>query len=160
MPALERRSLAAAVIVNPVMLQVLRRRGTLAAIGLVDRCSRRRLQRRRTVITPEVIDVASRVGRSVNRAAADPAPAVTCLARSLTAQLLLQRRGIETDLRIGVAPGDRSVAAAPLSFHAWAEVGGTPINDARDVATVYAAFPIDRVDVLALGPQVVWRVCS
>ena len=158
--ALERRSLAAAVIVNPVMLHVLRHRGTLTAIGLVDRCSQRRLHRRRMVITPEVIGIAGRVGRSVNRAAADPAPAVTCLARSLTAQLLLQRRGIETDLRIGVAPGDGSIDAAPLSFHAWAEVGGTPINDAGDVATVYAAFPIDRVDVLPLDLRASRRVCS
>jgi hypothetical protein len=47
----------------------------------------------------------------------------TCLARALTALVLLERRGDRADLRIGVARVD----AGPLEAHAWLEKNGSVI---------------------------------
>lgn len=148
MPWLERRALAAGVVLNPLMLLVLRTRGTKAAVRIVEGASSRRFERVRREATPAVLELASRIGASVNRAAREPAPEVTCLARSLTTRLLLRRRGIDGLLRIGVAPADedtRNDAANGngLSFHAWVEVGDVPVNDAPDVAERFATFPLD-----------------
>lgn len=152
MPAPERRSLAAAVAINPMMLRILKRRGLAGAMKFVERGSRRRLAHRRTTISADVTALAERIGWSVNRGAADPAPEVTCLARSLTTQLLLQRRGIPAELKVGVRPGEdrRAPVSSALSFHAWVEVGGRPVNDAADVADAYAVFPLDDRSVPAL----------
>jgi len=47
-------------------------------------------------------------------------PAATCLARSMAAQVLLQRHGYNSTLRIGVARGRHG----PLEAHAWVECAG------------------------------------
>ena len=54
-------------------------------------------------------------------------PSCTCFVRALAAQVLLQRRGFETDLRVGVAkePNGR------LKGHAWLEKSGEVLLDAR-----------------------------
>jgi hypothetical protein len=81
-----------------------------------------------------------------------------CLQRSLTLWWLLYRRGILSDLRIGVRrQGDQ------LAAHAWIEYAGVVINDRADVARLYAPFaasigqtPINFEETTALettGPQ-------
>jgi transglutaminase superfamily protein len=45
-----------------------------------------------------------------------------CLEQSLTLFLLLRRRGIAADLRIGVQP-------YPFSAHAWVELKGVPLSE-------------------------------
>jgi len=134
------------------MLLLLRTRGTRHAAELVEKLSSRRFAARRQPVNAELVEQARQIGSGVNRAAADPAPPVTCLARSLTAQLLLRRRGIDAELRIGVGrvdvdPGGATSgpAAAPLAFHAWVEVDGIPVNDADDVAQRFAPFPLEQV---------------
>jgi hypothetical protein len=58
-----------------------------------------------------------------------------CLQRSLTLWWLLHRRGLASDLRIGVRrQGDQ------LAAHAWIEYAGVVINDRADVARLYAPF--------------------
>ena len=48
----------------------------------------------------------------------------TCLTRSLVLQWVLARRGIVTELKVGVRnEGDG------LHAHAWLECGGVPVND-------------------------------
>lgn len=48
----------------------------------------------------------------------------TCLTRSLVLQWILARRGIGTELKVGVRnEGDG------LQAHAWLECGGVPVND-------------------------------
>jgi hypothetical protein len=72
----------------------------------------------------------------------------------LTGQVLLQRRGIETALRIGVRPAGASEpgSSGGLLFHAWIEVGGVPVNDVLDVGDRFLAFPLDEgLDAIGAG---------
>jgi hypothetical protein len=75
------------------------------------------------------------LGRVVNVAARHAFGPATCLSRSLVLRWLLQRRGIETQLRIGVR-----LAGGELDAHAWVEHAGVPLNDSADVGERYAAF--------------------
>ena len=59
----------------------------------------------------------------------------TCLTRSLLLIWLLHRRGVRSELRIGVRTID-----GRLDAHAWVEYAGRPLNDAQDVAERFAAF--------------------
>ena len=60
----------------------------------------------------------------------------SCLPRTIVLWSLLRRRGIDTDVRIGV-PCDRQ---AEFQAHAWLEWNGEVINDAGDVASQYLPF--------------------
>ena len=75
------------------------------------------------------------IGALVNSAARYAPGPVTCLTRSLLLRWLLRRRGIASDLRIGV-----QLVQGRLDAHAWVEYEGVPINDAPDVAQRFAAF--------------------
>ena len=81
------------------------------------------------------LDELTRLGYLVNSAAHHVLPAGNCLTRSLYLQWLLRRRGVPTDLRIGVQLSDGQLLA-----HAWVEYAGHPLNDAPDVADRYAPF--------------------
>ena len=59
----------------------------------------------------------------------------TCLTRSLLLHWLLHRRGVRSEMRIGVRITD-----GRLDAHAWVEYEGRPLNDAQDVAERFAAF--------------------
>ena len=59
----------------------------------------------------------------------------TCLTRSLLLGWLLRRRGVSSELRIGVRLDE-----GRLEAHAWVEYEGRPINDADDVAARFAPF--------------------
>jgi Transglutaminase-like superfamily len=60
----------------------------------------------------------------------------SCLHRSLCLWWLLRRRGIATDLRIGV----RKQLDGGLEGHAWVERDGCPVNDDANVGERYAPF--------------------
>jgi hypothetical protein len=79
--------------------------------------------------------VLSDIGALVNRAAHYAPGPVTCLTRSLLLRWLLRRRGIASELRIGV-----QLVQGKLDAHAWVEYEGIPINDAQDVAQRFAVF--------------------
>ena len=57
---------------------------------------------------------------------------ITCLPRALTITRLLGRRGIRTDLKMGLRR-----EADIVKGHAWVEYNQRPINDADDISTVY-----------------------
>lgn len=59
----------------------------------------------------------------------------TCLPTSLALRHLLQRQGLEADLRVGVRK-----SAAKLEAHAWVEHQGMPLIDGPDVHEHFAAF--------------------
>ena len=61
-----------------------------------------------------------------------------CLQHSLTLWHLLQKQGIETNLRIGVR---RSGGA--FEAHAWVEYAGAVLSDTEDVHERFAAFATD-----------------
>jgi hypothetical protein len=59
----------------------------------------------------------------------------SCLTRSIVLMTLLQRRGITTELRIGVCRVGQSVDA-----HAWIEHNGVPLNDQATAAQTFLPF--------------------
>jgi len=63
-------------------------------------------------------------------------PDGTCLTRSLTVWTLLLRRGLATDLRVGVRRAESGIEA-----HAWLELHGTPVNEDPDVVSSYGPYP-------------------
>lgn len=65
-----------------------------------------------------------RIAWSVEVAARQHLRPMHCLVRSLTLQRLLARRGVATELKIGVSKEQESLAA-----HAWVELDGEPISE-------------------------------
>ncbi|MCI0435631.1 MAG: lasso peptide biosynthesis B2 protein [Gemmatimonadetes bacterium] len=98
------------------------------------------------------VRLARRLGRG-RRPRGEPSPAVVteavrrmataavfyprralCLEQSVGLYVLLARRGIPVDLRIGVHP-------LPFSAHAWVEHAGRPINEREDFVRRLTPFP-------------------
>jgi len=59
---------------------------------------------------------------------------MTCFVRACTLQSMLKRRGIQSELRIGM---NRSRAA--ISAHAWVEVMGQAIGEAEDIGEQFTS---------------------
>ena len=82
------------------------------------------------------------LGDLVNIAARHTLGPRTCLTRSLLLGWLLRRRGVESQLRIGVR-----LNQGALDAHAWVEWEGVPVNDRADVGMQFASFgdlvPVD-----------------
>ncbi len=57
-----------------------------------------------------------------------------CLEQSLTLWLLLRRRGIDADLRLGVQP-------YPFGAHAWVEHRGEPVNESPEFVRTFTILP-------------------
>ena len=74
-------------------------------------------------------------GDAVNIAARYSPLRTTCLTRSLLLGWLLRRRGVTSELRIGVR-----LTQGMLDAHAWVECEGVPVNDRPDVKAQFAAF--------------------
>jgi hypothetical protein len=75
------------------------------------------------------------LGKTVDLAARRAIGRPACLPRSLTLWWLLRRRGIDSDLRIGVR-----TAGGSLKAHAWVEHAGQVVNDEDDVAQRFVPF--------------------
>jgi hypothetical protein len=84
---------------------------------------------------PETLARARRTARLVAAAAHNSPFHASCLHRSVVTWLLLRRRGIDAQVRIGVRPVE---PGAPLEAHAWVELDGIPLAEAADVAARYA----------------------
>jgi hypothetical protein len=80
-------------------------------------------------------DELQHLGTLINSAAHHALGPANCLTRSLYLWWLLRRRGIDSQLRIGVR-----LTQGVLDAHAWVEHAGIPINDRRDVSTDFAPF--------------------
>lgn len=85
---------------------------------------------------PDAGPQAERLAVLVRSAARRGPHRAKCLAESLVLWGLLRRRGIESEIRIGVKKERREFAA-----HAWVEHEGRPLNDGSDVRGRFAAFP-------------------
>jgi hypothetical protein len=85
-------------------------------------------------IEPTIAELRS-LARLVNAAANRSPVRAACLVRSLTLWWLLRRRGIESDLRIGV-----NKEGGELAAHAWVEVEGAVINDSPESVQRLAVF--------------------
>jgi len=82
--------------------------------------------------SPEEIATLARMVNAGARLA--PCP-VTCLTRSRLLDWLLRRRGVPSELRIGVR-----LHRGTLDAHAWVEVDGVPVNDRKDIGSEYEKF--------------------
>jgi len=64
---------------------------------------------------------AGRVAWAITAAAARFLAPMTCLTKALATDTMLRRKGLASELRLGVRRGD---GADPLEAHAWVECGG------------------------------------
>ena len=95
-----------------------------------------RLERARKPICPAItLPEIQALGELVNIAARHTLGPRTCLTRSLLLGWLLQRRGVQSQLRIGVR-----VTQGALDAHAWVECDGIPVNDRPNVSVQFASF--------------------
>lgn len=126
---------AQAAVLLPVLAAALRRWGLRRVLDALARLPAS------TASTVEADIAVKRVRRAVGRAIAYGVRRANCLERSLVLWFMLQRRGVATDLRIGVRrrPGADSGDRA-LDFHAWVERGGVVLNDVADVRARFACF--------------------
>jgi len=76
--------------------------------------------------------LARQVQDLVRAAAAHHLLPVRCLARSVVSRRLLARRGVGTELRIGVAR-----QGGALRAHAWLEHAGEPLGEPEDIGSRY-----------------------
>ena len=83
------------------------------------------------VVTPAVLSDAVR--RVALVAAFFPGRAL-CLEQSVTLWLLLRRRGIDAELRLGVQP-------YPFGAHAWVEHRGEPVNEDPEFVRTFTILP-------------------
>jgi len=87
------------------------------------------------VANPFPTDELQRIGQLVNSATHHTLGPANCLTRSLYLWWWLRRRGVDSQVRIGVR-----IAGSTLEAHAWVEHAGVPINDRNDVSTDFPPF--------------------
>ena len=95
-----------------------------------------RLERARKPVCPAIaLPEVQALGELVNIAARHSLGSRTCLTRSLLLSWLLRRRGVQSQLRIGVR-----FMQGTLDAHAWVECEGVPVNDSPDISKQFASF--------------------
>jgi len=128
LPAADRRIVLSAMAMLPLFRIALRLFGPQRLQAWLQR-------KPRPVANPLPADELQRLGKRVNSAARHTLGPANCLTRSLYLWWLLRRRGIDSQLRIGVRLVD-----GVLDGHAWVEYAGLPINDRPDVSADFAPF--------------------
>ena len=102
---------------------------------------------------PLSLDEARRLAWVVDGTARRGPWKANCLQRSLVLWWFLLRRGMSSEIRIGVRRRpDAPSGGRQLDFHAWVEYQGLVLNDRADVREVFATF--DRAIV---PPGAHWR---
>lgn len=122
----ERRLLVLAALLLPVVWAALRAFGLRRTHAHLNATPR-------PVPSPSLAP--ARIGYLVNAAAGIPFIPATCLTRSLLLNWLLRRRGIMSEVRIGVRMRGNDFHA-----HAWVECDGRAMNDAADVGARFTTF--------------------
>jgi hypothetical protein len=93
-----------------------------------------------TPAQPASHETAANMALAINRAAYHGLYRANCLQRSLLLWWLLRRRGIDSQLRIGVRRTPNRFEA-----HAWLEVDGRVVNDNPKVISRFAVFAEDII---------------
>jgi hypothetical protein len=124
----ERRALLASAAWMPFFWLGLR------TLGLARFHARLRRSRAATHDAMTLRDIRT-LGDLVNVAARHTLFPASCLTRSLLLEWLLHRRGVPSQLRIGVR-----FSRGALAAHAWVECEGVPVNDRLDVANQFTPF--------------------
>lgn len=104
-----------------------RGRGLRATLRLVRRAGTR-------AATATDRGLIEETARRVSLAAAFYPRRALCLEQSLALYLLLRRRGVAAELRLGAQP-------RPFYAHAWVEVDGEPVAEQGDLPLNMTAFP-------------------
>jgi hypothetical protein len=91
-------------------------------------------------LTADDVARARRLARMVNAAARRGPFRAYCLNRSLTLWWLLRRRGIASDVRIGVRKGANGFEA-----HAWVAIGDTVVNDTPRFVGTFTPLAADLI---------------
>ena len=129
----ERRLLCQTVILQPWIALELRLRG-------FRRCLARShcfmgISNKLPIPTADALQQCQTLAKLTNIAARHSFYRSNCLVQSLTLQRLLWRRGIKSQLRIGVRRHQGRFEA-----HAWVEFTGVPVNDTRNVKEHFVPF--------------------
>jgi hypothetical protein len=127
MPPAERRVSLEAAVLSPVIHLGVR----VVGLARVMRWTARGNAADETASLDAVIALT----RTVVRAATHSVGGTTCLTSSLALQCMLRRRGIATQLRVGVRLTNRRLEA-----HAWLEYRGERINDQLGAMEGFFAF--------------------
>ena len=126
----ERRTFLSAMALLPLFWIGLR---TIGLQRLQTRLQRTPLRHPATLAADEL----TRLGTLVNSAAHHALGPANCLTRSLYLWWLLRRRGVDSQLRIGVR-----LTEGVLDGHAWVEHAGLPVNDRPDVNADFTPFAV------------------
>jgi Transglutaminase-like superfamily len=113
-----------------VTLRVLSFRRTTALLARLDLASQRRVANQ-----SELTEDLCRASYLVSLAAKHSIIPTSCLPRALTLLWLLNRRGVEAELRVGLRN-----RTGRLESHAWVESGGLPLNDWSEVSRDFTPF--------------------
>ena len=87
-----------------------------------------------TATAPARDELIDATAQRVSLAAAFYPRRALCLEQSLTLFVLLRRRGVAAELRLGVQP-------RPFYAHAWVEAGGRPVSESENLPLTFASFP-------------------
>ena len=124
------RYLLVSVVLLPVIDVTLRRVGYKRTLSWL---SQRAARARTTINRLDSPDVASKIARMVSLAGRRSPWRTTCLRQALLLWLFLARRGIVTELRLGVEKSTEGDLAA----HAWVEHDGQVLIGGEDVQQRY-----------------------
>ena len=141
----QRRDLNKALVLIPVVAVALRIGRFGAVVTTLERTSRREMNMRRPIATPEE---ARALAEMVTLASDHGLVRGNCLHRSLVTWWLLRRRGAPAVVRLGAG----RVLNQNMGFHAWVECDDQVVNDKPDIALFFAAFPIDAISRTRLHP--------
>jgi hypothetical protein len=129
LPASDRRlcvrslAVSAAVRAGLGLFGYAKLRAWLERVRIAERCTESSRAR----------DDAARIARFVRASARHLPGGRNCLVEALTLWWLLRRRGIESEIRIGVRREPRG-----LDAHAWVECGGGIVLDEADASAPFA----------------------
>ena len=130
----ERRLLLASMLLLPLSALALHLSGFKSTQKIMSRFLP--VVRSKDVSEGNTLAGARVVARIVSVAARHGIYHANCLKQSLVLWWLLARRGILSEIRIGV----QKVQGGPLNSHAWVEYEGQPLNEPDDVHKRFVAF--------------------
>lgn len=131
--AAERKILLPSLLLLPVIALSLKLKG----FNMTQAFLSKHIPAKRKSFLPEneELEIAQSTTRMLSIAAHNGPYKASCLERSLAAWWLLQRKGIHTELKIGVNKKAKSFAA-----HAWLEYPGNALAEKADIEDCFSAF--------------------
>lgn len=117
------------------MLILLAVRLHLKTRGFGRSVARARRMAERTAVADYTPDLPDHTALRVAIAGAFFPGRAVCLEQSLALYLLLRRRGVPAELRLGVTP-------SPFHAHAWVELHGEPVNEDAETVAKFLPMPV------------------